>query len=101
MKEFDLIYDEWLQVRGFGQPGTLAGSHRYNPEWENQLTEMGMGSYLPEAFNAQACYRKECPITCPNNSQAEKKLHSVMSNYMTLPNRWEDWFLERREEVSI
>ena len=99
LKRFDQVYDEWLNVRGFGRPGSIAGYHRYNPEWENTLVEMGMGSYDPDRLLASCCYRTECPITCPNNRQAEKKLHSVMTKYMTLPNNWENWFLERREEV--
>ena len=86
-------------VRGFGAPGTIAGSHRYNPKWENELVDMGMGKFHPDSVLSPACYRITCPLTCPNNKKMEEKLHRVMELYLTLPNNWENWFLERIEEV--
>ena len=59
-----------------------------------------MSPFHPDLSLALGCYRKECPLSCPNNTQVEVKLSRVMAQYATLPNTWEDRFFERREKVN-
>ena len=101
LQRFDKIYDEWILVRGYGQPGSIAGFHRFNPSWENALVDMGMSPFHPDLALAPDCYRRDCPLSCPNNEKAEAKLRRVMDQYAALANTWEDRFSERREQVIL